>query len=197
MTHITVLTGSTRPGRFNTQVAEWVHAQSKEYIAANSITDTEFELVDIADLDLPLYDEPVPAQSGQYDKEHTKAWSKIVDRSDGFIVVAPEYNHSIPGALKNAFDYLYNEWVHKPITFVSYGSGAGGSRSVEHLRAVAGELRMYDLRDQLLLPNYWTRMTDGSYDFSEDEAVQLAAQLKDIIFWANTMKDARIKLASK
>lgn len=187
MVTIKILTGSTRPGRFNRQVADWVFRQTQKYD-----DETKFELVDIADLHLPLLDESIPPSQGKYEKEHTKKWAHIVDEADGFIIIAPEYNHSVPGALKNAIDYLYAEWNFKPVTFVSYGSAAGGSRSVEHLRAIAGELKMYDLREQLLLPNYWNDLNEqGEYKFSKEQESQLNTQLESVVFWANAMKPAR------
>lgn len=187
MAKIKILTGSTRPGRFNIHVAEWVYKQVSDLAEGSQV-----ELVDIADLNLPLLDEGNPPMMQSYEKTHTKKWSAIVDDADGFIVVTPEYNHSIPAALKNAFDYLYKEWNFKPIAFVSYGSGAGGSRAVEHLRAVAGEQKMYDLREQVMLPNYWNNMSEThGYQFTEEQAQLLEALTHQLVFWANHMKQAR------
>lgn len=155
MTKIGIILGSTRPGRNGKAVAEWVH----EHASARS--DAQFELVDVADLGLPLLDEAYPPAMGQYQNDHTKAWAEKVASFDGFVVVAGEYNHSIPAALKNAFDYLFAEWNDKAVGFVSYGS-AGGVRSVEHLRGVAGELKLADVRTNVAL----SLMTDFK-DFSE------------------------------
>ena len=126
---IGIITGSTRPGRNNEAVARWVCG------IAQQRTDAEFELVDIADYQLPLYDEPMSPMFGKYTKPHSKAWSDKIASFDGHVFVTPEYNHSIPGALKNALDFLYREWNNKAAGFVSYGGGAGGSRAVEHMRA--------------------------------------------------------------
>ena len=121
---IAIILGSTRPGRNGEAVAKWV------YEIAQKRTDAEFELVDIKDFNLPLLDEPMPPIMGQYGKPHTKAWAAKIGSFDGFIFVTPEYNHGIPGALKNAIDFLFREWNDKAAGFVSYG-GAGGARSVE------------------------------------------------------------------
>ena len=134
MTRIAIIVGSTRPNRLAPQVAEWVHEHAQQHGGA------EFELVDIADQNLPLLDEPMPPAMGQYSKDHTKAWAEKIASYDGFIFVTPEYNHSVPAALKNAVDFLYAEWNNKAIGFVSYGS-AGGTRAVEAWRLVAAELR--------------------------------------------------------
>jgi NAD(P)H-dependent FMN reductase len=133
MLKVAIVTGSTRPGRHNDAVAQWV------YGIAKARTDAEFELVDIADYNLPLLDEPMSPLLGQYTHEHTKAWSKKIASFDAYVFVTPEYNHSTSGALKNALDYLYREWNNKAAGFVSYG-GAGGVRAVEHLRLVLAEL---------------------------------------------------------
>ena len=97
---IAIIIGSTRPGRNGESVAKWV------YEIAQKRTDAEFELVDIKDFNLPLLDEPVPPIMGQYSKPHTKAWAAKVGSFDGYVFVTPEYNHGVPGALKNAIDFL-------------------------------------------------------------------------------------------
>ena len=139
---IAIILGSTRPGRNGEAVARWVYEIAKKRI------DAEFEFVDIKDFNLPLLDEPVPPSQGQYSKEHTKAWSAKIDSFDGYIFVTAEYNHGIPGALKNAIDYLYKEWNNKAAGFVGYGS-AGGVRAVEQLRLVMAELQVADVRAQV------------------------------------------------
>ncbi|MEU4567917.1 NAD(P)H-dependent oxidoreductase [Micromonospora sp. NPDC023956] len=144
MTRIGIIIGSTRPGRNGEQVAKWV------LDIASRRTDAEFELIDLADHPLPHLDEPIPASLGQYQKQHTKRWAATIASFDGFVIVTPEYNHSTSGVLKNAIDYLFAEWHNKAVGFVSYGS-AGGARAVEHLRLIAGELKMADVRQQVVL----------------------------------------------
>jgi NAD(P)H-dependent FMN reductase len=142
---IAVIIGSTRPGRNGEQVAKWVHEM------ASKRTDAEFELVDLLDFNLPHLDEAIPASMGVYANAHTQAWAAKVAEFDGYIFVTPEYNHSTSGALKNALDFIYSEWNNKAAGFVSYGASAGGSRAVEHLRLIAGELQLADVRAQLAL----------------------------------------------
>ncbi|MFI6821055.1 NADPH-dependent FMN reductase [Micromonospora sp. NPDC050187] len=144
MTRIGIIIGSTRPGRNGEQVAKWV------FDIASRRDDAEFELVDLADYPLPHLDEAIPASFGQYQQEHTKRWAAKIASFDGFVIVTPEYNHSTSGVLKNAIDYLFAEWNNKAVGFVSYGS-AGGARAVEHLRLIAGELKMADVRQQVVL----------------------------------------------
>src|SRR4051812_32620507 len=144
MLKVAIILGSTRPGRNGEAVAKWV------YDIAKKRTDAEFEYIDIKDYELPLLDEPNSPSLGKYSKDHTKVWSAKIDCFDAFVFVTPEYNHGIPGALKNAIDFLYKEWNNKVAGFVSYG-GAGGVRSVEHLRLVMAELQIATVRAQVQL----------------------------------------------
>lgn len=144
MTRIAIILGSTRPERVGEQVARWA------FEVARKRTDATYELIDIADYGLPLLDEPLPPSLGQYSKPHTKHWAATVDSFDAFVFVTSEYNHGIAGALKNAIDFLYREWNDKAAGFVGYGS-AGGTRAVESLRLVMGELQIADVRSQVQL----------------------------------------------
>ena len=136
-----IILGSTRPGRNGEAVSRWM------YETANKRSDADFEVVDIRDFNLPLLDEPIPPSMGQYTKEHTKIWSAKIDSFDAYVFVTAEYNHGIPGALKNAIDFLFKEWNNKVAGFVSYG-GAGGVRAVEQLRLVMAELKVATVRTQ-------------------------------------------------
>src|SRR3989449_9806381 len=135
MLKIAIILGSTRPGRNGEAVAKWAHE------IAQKRSDAEFELVDIKDFNLPLLDEPMPPIMGQYTRDHTKRWSDKIASFDGDVFVTPEYNHATSGALKNAIDFLYAEWVDKAARFIGYG-GASGARAVENLRLIMGELQV-------------------------------------------------------
>src|SRR6476646_8794622 len=154
MPRIGVILGSTRPGRRGEQVARWVMD------VAGRRADGVFELVDLADHPLPHLDEPLPPNMGQYRNPHTRAWAATIGRFDGFVFVTPEYNHSTSGVLKNAIDYLYAEWNNKAIGIVSYGA-TGGTRAAEHLRLIAGELQMADVRTNVAL-SLITDFTDST-----------------------------------
>lgn len=189
MIKIKIITGSVRPGRFNIQPATWI------YSVAQKRKDVSAELLDLLEIKLPFFDEPTPPSQKQYSKEHTKRWSKTIDGADGFIFVTPEYNHGVSPALKNAVDYLFYEWHYKPVCFISYGSLAGGARSVEHWRGIAAEVKMYDLREQIMLPNYWEHLDEsGKYQFSKQHEQSANEMLDSLIFWAGKMKEARAEL---
>ncbi|MBL4857652.1 MAG: NAD(P)H-dependent oxidoreductase, partial [Erythrobacter sp.] len=118
---IGIIVGSTRPGRNALEVAQWATG------VAAARTDATFEMIDIADFDLPLLDEPFSALASarmgmEYTQPHTKRWSETISLFDGYVLIAPEYNFGIPAALKNALDYLHPEWNDKAAGFISYGS---------------------------------------------------------------------------
>jgi NAD(P)H-dependent FMN reductase len=188
MLRVAIILGSTRPGRNGEAVARWVYDISKK----RSNDDTEFEYVDIKDFNLPLLDEPIPPSQGQYSKAHTKRWSAKIDSFDAFIFVTAEYNHGIPGALKNAIDFLYREWNNKVAGFVSYG-GVGGIRSVEHLRLVMAELQVADVRGQVALSFFtdfenFTRFKPAPY---QEQA--LNTLIDQVIAWGIALKALRSK----
>ena len=184
MTRIAIVIGTTRPGRKAEVVANWVLE------IAQRRTDVEFEVVDIAEYHLPLLDEPIPPSAGRYENSHTKAWAAKVATFDGFVFVTPEYNHSAPASLKNALDYLYAEWNNKAVGFVSYGS-AGGVRAVEHLRGIAAELQMADVRAQVMLmlttdfENYTKFVPDPK------KATAVERMLSQVVSWSRALEPVR------
>jgi len=183
MLNIAIIVGSTRPGRKAPAVANWVLD-----IAALR-ADAAYELVDIADFDLPLLDEPVPPSMGQYSQPHTKAWSARIARFDGFVFVTPEYNHATSGALKNAIDFLYKEWNDKAAGFVGYGS-VGGARAIENLRLVMGELQVADVRAQVML-SLFADFEDGKPNPPERQTQAVDAMLDQVVAWSRAMKTLR------
>lgn len=184
MLKIAVITGSTRPGRNNIAVANWVleHASKR--------TDAQFELLDIADFNLPVLDEAMPAMYAQYSQEHTKKWSAAVAQYDGYIFVAAEYNHSITGALKNALDYLNTEFNNKAAGFVGYGS-AGGVRAVEHLRQIASELQLAHVRNQVQLSLFTDFENFSVFKPAAQHVDSLNAMLDQLVPWTGAMKTLR------
>jgi NAD(P)H-dependent FMN reductase len=182
--NVAIIIGSTRPNRNGEAVGKWIHEIAKKRNDAN------FELLDIKDYKLPLLDEPIPPSMGQYTKEHTKTWSLKIDSFDAYIFVTAEYNHGIPGALKNAIDFLYKEWNNKVAGFVSYG-GAGGVRSVEQLRLVMAELKVATARSQVTISLFtdfenFTKFKPASF---QDNSAK--AMLDDVIAWGGALKTLR------
>jgi NAD(P)H-dependent FMN reductase len=185
VTRIAIILGSTRPGRRGEAVAEWV------YELASKRDDAEFELVDIADYELPHLDEPMPPSLAQYANDHTKRWSQTIASFDGFVFVTPEYNHSTSGALKNAIDYLYREWNNKAAGFVSYGSSASGARAVEHLRLIMGEVQIADVRAQLGLSLLRDFENYQVFVPKPEHEQQLGTVLDQVVAWSRALATVR------
>jgi NAD(P)H-dependent FMN reductase len=178
-----IIVGSTRPGRKARLVAEWVHG------IALQRNDANYQLLDIADFSLPLLDEPRPPATGEYLHEHTKSWSAQVDRCDAFVFVTPEYNHSTSGALKNAIDFLFREWNHKAAGFVGYGS-MNGSRAIEHLRQIMGEIMVADVRAQVGL-SLFTDFEKGSFTPAASHNIVVNTMLGQVLAWGGALRMLR------
>ena len=185
MTRIGIILGSTRPNRNGEQVANWV------FDLASRRDDAEFELIDLRDYPLPHLDEPLPPSLGQYQHEHTKQWAATIASFDGFVIVTPEYNHGTSGVLKNAIDYLYAEWNNKAVGFISYGS-VGGARAVEHLRLVAGELQMADVRQQVALSLITEFKNFSVFKPGDYTLAALNTLLDQVIAWSAALAPLRM-----
>ena len=184
MIKIGIIVGSTRPGRKAPDVARWV------LDIAGMRADAVFELVDIQDFNLPLLDEPVPPSQGRYAQPHTQAWAAAIAGFDGFVFVTPEYNHGTSGALKNAIDFLYAEWNNKAAGFVGYGS-AGGTRAVESLRLVMGELMVADVRAQVALSLFTDFENFSTFKPAPMQQQALRAMLDQVVAWGSALKPLR------
>ncbi|MGW6175041.1 NADPH-dependent FMN reductase [Arthrobacter sp. NPDC055138] len=184
MTKIAIVTGSTRPGRVNKQVADWVLAQ------AAARTDAEFEVVDIADFNLPLLDEAYPAAYQNYQNDHTKTWSAKIAEFDGFIFVTGEYNHTVTPALTNALSYLNVEFNNKAAGIVSYGS-MGGARAAEHLRNILSELQIAHVRNQVMFSLFTDFENFADFKPTEQNAGTLAPMIDQLVPWTKAMESVR------
>ena len=189
MTRIAIILGSTRPNRVGAQVAAWV------FNIASRHPEADFELVDLRDYPLPHLDEPLPPSLGQYHNDHTKQWAARIASFDGFVIVTPEYNHGTSGVLKNAIDYLHAEWNNKAVGFVSYGS-AGGARAAEHLRLVAGELQMADVRQQVVLSLMTEFENFSVFKPGDHNLAALNTLLDQVIAWSTALAPLRMASAA-
>lgn len=143
---IGIVLGSIREARLGEAVARWV-AES-----ATGRPEATYEIIDLKEFDVPLLTAAVPpgAANRQYDDERVTRWSRAIDSCDAYVFVTAEYNHSVPGAFKNAVDSLGPEWSGKPVGFVAYGAD-GGVRAVEAWRTVLANFSMVDVRAQVSL----------------------------------------------
>jgi NAD(P)H-dependent FMN reductase len=181
---IGVILGSTRPGRRGDQLASWVLATAREHGGA------DYQLIDLADHQLGNLDEPGNPTHQKYTHPHTHAWSRLIDSIDGFVFVVPEYNHSFPGALKNALDYVYREWNDKAAGIVSYGGWAAGVRAAEALRLVLAELQVATVRAQPAVPAVAAFHT-GTFVPADGLAAAVRTMLDQLIPWSDALRSVR------
>lgn len=181
---ILVILGSVREGRMAEPIGNWVIERAAERDAFDC------ELIDMKLWDLPFYHHAKPPAAGGYTDAKQIAWGEKVASADGFILIAPEYNHGIPAVLKNALDTVYAEWNRKPVAFVAYG-GMGGARSVEQLTMVSRELQMAPLEGALHLQGIWARREGDRFNADERENSRLGHLFDELAWWGRTLKAGR------
>ena len=191
MLKVAIILGSTRPGRNGEAVAKWVHD------IAGRRMDATFELIDLRDFNLPLLDEPLSPVLGQYSQPHTKAWAAKSAEFDAFVFVTLEYNHGIPGALKNAIDFLFREWNHKAAGFVSYGGQANGARAVEQLRLVMAELHVATVRSQVLLSLFSDFENFSVFKPGAGREAAVTAMLDEVLAWGGALRPLRMDMSKE
>lgn len=182
-----VIICSTRPGRVGEAVGQWF----ADYAAAHSQFDVQ--LVDLADFDLPVYDEPHHPVRQQYEHDHTRRWSESVRAADAYVFVAPEYNYAPTPALVNALNYVYHEWNYKPCAFVSYGGISGGVRAAQMARLQVTTLKMMPIPQGVTIPMVRNLIDKQTGVFQANEFIEDAANgvLQELAVWARGLKAMR------
>jgi NAD(P)H-dependent FMN reductase len=168
MPSLQIIIASTRPGRVGLPVAQWF----QERAVAHGGFDVE--LVDLAEVGLPFLDEPNHPRLRRYEHQHTKDWSAKVDAADAFAFVMPEYNYGFNAPLKNAIDFLNQEWRYKPVGFVSYGGVAAGTRAVQMAKQVVTTLKMTPLFEAVSIP-FVRQFLDDEERLQANEVMEHAA----------------------
>ncbi|WP_336515544.1 NAD(P)H-dependent oxidoreductase [Pollutibacter soli] len=186
MYKLIVIICSTREGRKGPIVADWfipLAKANKHFIV---------EVIDLKEVNLPFMDEPNHPRLKKYTKKHTWDWSRIIDEADAFIMVLPEYNYGYPATIKNAIDYLHQEWLYKPVGFVSYGGIAAGTRSIQALKQVLTALQMVPLMESVNIP-FFTKYINADNHFVATEEQNHAAQnlLFSLEKWTETLAPMR------
>ncbi len=195
MTVISVIIGSTREGRFSEKPAHWILRH------LNKRNDIDARLLDLRDFPMPFFDQPLtPATPGRRPFEHevVQKWTTAIGQSDGFIFVTPEYNFGPPAVLKNAIDWVYQEWHRKAACFVSYGS-VGGARGVQQLRQTGGELQLASIRSSVHIPvdTLLAHYRGGDVDAKLAELdASAGAMIEDLLWWTTALETARAAGAS-
>jgi len=187
MPHLQVITASTRDGRQGPLVSAWFMDQARAHGGF------EVEEVDLASVNLPLFDEPRHPRLAQYEHEHTKAWSAIVSRADAFVFVTPEYDYGAPASLLNALQYLVREWQYKPAGFCSYGGVSGGTRGVQMTKQVVTTLKMMPMFEAVSIP-FFAQHIDretGGFDPGETQEKAAAVMLTELLRWTDAMRSLR------
>ncbi len=187
--NIKIILASVRQGRFGDKPANWINE------IANKSEGVSAELLDLKDYELPVFSEAVSPShmTEDYTKPDVLKWAQKIAEADAFIIVTPEYNHGYPSSLKNNIDYLYKEWINKPVCFVAYGS-TGGARVTQQLREVCIELQMAPIRNSvhIMAPWFLTEadgsLKSGALDPYIKPAENMLTQLK---WWAEALKKAR------
>jgi NAD(P)H-dependent FMN reductase len=164
-----IVIASTRPGRVGLPVGRWFEQR------ASAHGGFQVSVVDLAELQLPLMDEPNHPRLREYTKPHTLRWSRLVDGADAFAFVMPEYNYSFTAPLKNAIDYLNQEWRYKPVGLVSYGGVSAGTRAAAALRVPLGALKAHPLAEAVSIP-FVARFINDDGELEPNEVMEQAAQ---------------------
>lgn len=177
---------STRPGRVGATVAEWFHGYAQAH------GQFECELVDLAEVALPLFDEPHHPRLQKYEHEHTRRWSASVASADAFVFVTPEYNFGPPPSLLNALNYLYKEWNYKPAAFVSYGGISGGMRAVEREKSTLTTLKMVPLMEAVTVVDVAKHLdADKRFAPTQIHTDSAKALLDELLRWSNALRTLR------
>jgi NAD(P)H-dependent FMN reductase len=181
-----IIIGSTRPGRVGPSVAAWIAEKARDHGGF------DVEVADLAELDLPLFNEPNHPRLKQYVHQHTKDWSALVDASDAFVFVTPEYNYGFNAALKNAIDYLHSEWQYKPAGIVSYGGVAAGTRATQMLKQVLTALKIMPVPEAVNIP-FVAQHLDEDRRFKSNELIDASAtaMLDELQKWTEALSSQR------
>ncbi|MDQ3444322.1 MAG: NAD(P)H-dependent oxidoreductase [Chloroflexota bacterium] len=180
-----IIIASTRPGRVGLPVGEWITGIAEAHGGFN------VRVADLATINLPFMNEPVHPVKKQYMFDHTKAWSETVEAADAFLFVMPEYNHSMTAPLKNAIDYLSQEWGYKPVGFVSYGGVSGGLRAVQQVKQAVAALKMTAVSEAVTIPSVTSFVHDGFFAPEERLASAASTMLGQLRRWAIALEPIR------
>ena len=181
-----IIIASTRPGRVGLPVGQWFQQRA---LAQGEFT---VQIADLALLNLPFMDEPNHPRLRRYTHQHTKEWSAMADAADAFVFVMPEYNYGFNAPLKNAIDYLHQEWVYKPVGFVSYGGVAAGTRAVQMIKQVVTTLKMIPLPEAVSIP-FVQQFIDDEGRMQPNEVMETAVvtMLRELRRWVEALRPLR------
>lgn len=192
MPTLQIIIGSTRPTRAADRVAPWVIERARAHGGF------DVEVLDLRDWPLPMFAEHVGTigdfQDPTYSDPVVRRWNHKIKEADAYLVVTPEYNHSIPGVLKNAIDSVFVSFAfrNKPLVAVGYSGGiAGGIRAIEHLAQIAIEAELVPLRTSVIIPQVVDAFDISGKPINPLTDISLQVALDDLVWWATTLQTAR------
>jgi NAD(P)H-dependent FMN reductase len=187
MPKLQIIVASTRDGRSGHLVGEWF---TKQALAHGRF---DVEVVDLADVNLPLFDEPRHPRFAQYEHSHTKAWSEIVSRADAYVFVTPEYDHAPPASLVNALQFLSREWAFKAAGFVSYGGVSAGTRGVQITKEILTSLKVMPLPETVAIPFFAQHIdkVTGAFEPGATQAQGATVMLDELLRWSLALESLR------
>jgi NAD(P)H-dependent FMN reductase len=182
MYRLKIINSTIRPGRKGPIVAQWIAEKAKAQGAF------EVEVLDLKDINLPLMNEPNHPRLKKYEHEHTKHWSAKIEEAEAFIFITAEYDHNYPAPLRNALEYLVQEWAYKPAGIVSYGGVSAGTRAAKALQGDLASLQVVALKEAVNIPFFTEFIKEEKLVPNEvmDKAAEL--MLKQLLRWSKGMK---------
>jgi NAD(P)H-dependent FMN reductase len=182
---LTIVIASVREGRGGEAVARWFIERAKQH------GKFDVQVADLKELLLPIVDEPHHPRLKKYVHDSTKQWSAIVGGSDAFVFVTPEYNYSTPPALVNALDTVYQEWLYKPVGFVTYGGVSGGLRAMQMTRTMVTGFKMMPMVEAVNIPFFTQLIQDGVFKSNETHEKAVPVMLDELLRWSEALKTLR------
>ena len=182
---LTIIIASVREGRAGEAVARWFTDKAQQH------GKFDVQVADLKELSLPILNEPQHPRLKKYVHDSSKHWSALVDGSDAFVFLTPEYNYTMPPALVNALDTLYHEWTYKPVAFVSYGGVSGGIRSVQTAKLMVTGFKMMPMVEAVNIPFYSQLMQDGVFKSNETHDKAVGPMLDELARWSEALKSLR------
>jgi NAD(P)H-dependent FMN reductase len=192
MAKLEIIVASTRPGRLGLPIGQWIQAEAVTHGGWDDV-----ELVDLAEVNLPFMNEPNHPRLGAYVHQHTKDWSAKVGEADAFVFVMPEYNFGYNAELKNAIDYLHNEWKYKPVGLLSYGGVSAGTRAAQMIKQVVTTLKMTPVYESVSIPFVHQFLDDeGRVQPNEIMLSSAEAMLDELVRVGSALRPLRAESAA-
>jgi NAD(P)H-dependent FMN reductase len=194
MLNLKIIIGSTRPGRAADLVVPWISAAAREHGAF------DVEVLDLRDWQLPVFGETLATLGDPADPTFSapqvRRWNDVIGAGDAYLVITPEYNHSVPAVLKNAMDSVFVTFAfrNKPAAWVAYSGGIGGGiRAIEHLAHIAIEAELVPLRNSVVIPNVFQAFGPDSNPADDRTRAAAKIMLDDLAWWGAVLRRARLE----